>query len=199
MDGWPAVLEFARGVGVIRPRDLLLLGLAPENVHALAKRGLLVRIGRGLYTLPDFEWTENHSLVEVSKAVPRGVVCLLSALRFHEIGTQSPAEVWVALPRGHAHLPLRRTVAIRTIWLSAVGYESGIEQHRIEGNDVPIYGIAKTVVDCWRFRNRVGMDVAQEALREVVSTKRVGMDELYHYAVLAKQWNIMMPYLEGIL
>lgn len=198
MKHWESVIELAKERGIVRPRDLRELGIAPENINYMTQQGMMVRLGRGLYSLPSHEWTENHSLVEVARVVPSGVICLLSALRFHEIGTQSPHEVWVAIPRGKTTPPRRRTVVMRSVWFSGRTYTEGIEMHLIEGIEVPIYGIAKTVADIWKFRNKIGMEVAIEALREVLQKRMVTLDELRNYSESARVWNVIRPYVEAM-
>ena len=199
MDGKLAILNLAKEMGILRPHDLDRLGLAPHNLNDMATRGLLTRIGRGLYTLPDHEWSENHSLAEVAKAVPRGVVCLLSALRFHNIGNQSPFEVWIAIPRDKARTPRSRSVQLRVVKLSGHGYREGIDTHIIEGTEVRVYNIAKTVADCWKFRNKIGLDVAIEALRHVIRTRMVTLEELRQFAQAGRVWTVMLPYVEAML
>ena len=198
VSAWDQIKVLVETKGIIRPRDLHALGIAPHNLNELAKNGQLLRIGRGLYTLPQHEWTANHSLAEVAKAVPNGVICLLSALRFHEVGTQSPFEVWLAISRNHTRAPKPRNVTIRTIKLSGSAFSEGVEFHEIEGIRVPIYGIAKTVVDCWRFRNRIGIDVALEALREVIRKRTVTLDQLRWYGKAGRVWNVMQPYVVAL-
>jgi predicted transcriptional regulator of viral defense system len=165
----------------------------------MAARGQLRRIGRGLYTLPNHEWSESHSLAEVAKAVPSGVVCLLSALRFHDIGTQSPFEVWVAIPRDKAGVPRAKSVQVRVLKFSNGSYTDGIELYRIENTEVRVYGIAKTVADCWRFRNKIGVDVALEALRDVITNRRASLDDLRRFGQAGRVWNVMRPYVEAIV
>ena len=193
------IAVLAKEKGILRPRDLAQLGIAATNLNHMAAKGLLSRVGRGLYTLPDHEWTEHHSLAEVAKAVPNGVICLLSALRFHEIGTQSPFEVWVAIPRDKARPARMRSVQLRTVKFSEAMYSQGIEMHSIEGTEVRVYNIAKTVVDCWRFRNKIGKEIPLEALREVLSKRKLSLDDLRRYGESARVWNVMSPYVEAMV
>jgi len=145
--------------------------------------------------LPDTEIDEHHSLAEIAKRVPHGVICLLSALRFHEMTTQAPFEVWVAIdPK--AHLPRDYGVPVRVVRFSGQVLREGITTHTIEGVDVPIYSPAKTVADCFRYRNKVGLDVAIEALRDCRRQQKCDYDELWHYAIVCRVAQVMKPYLE---
>lgn len=197
------VLQLAREMGVLRSRDLAELGIAREYLARLTRAGLLERAGRGLYMLPDAELTEHHSLAEAAKRVPAGVVCLLSALRFsalrfHELTTQAPFEVWLAVPPT-ARVPRADTPPLRVVRFSGPALTAGIEEHRIEGVPVRVYTPAKTVADCFKFRNKIGLDVALEALRETWRAHRVTMDALTHYAEVCRVAHVMRPYLESLI
>ncbi len=159
------VVAMARRTGVVRPRDLRHAGIPHHYLQRLCQRGELIRLGRGLYGLPDADLTENHSLVEVCKRVPHGVICLLTALRFHELTTQAPFQVWVAIDF-KARLPKMDGLQLRVVRFSGKALSSGIEEHMIEGVKVRVYCPAKTVVDCFKYRNKIGLDVALEALRD---------------------------------
>ena len=155
------------------------------------------RVGRGLYTLPQTAATEHHSLVEACKRVPQGVICLLSALRFHGLTTQNPFEVWIAIgPK--AWRPRGGVAKLRVFHLSGSVLTSGVEEHRIEGATVRVYSPAKTVADCFKFRNKIGLDVALEALREYRRAHRAGMDELWRFARVCRVAEVMRPYLEAL-
>ncbi|MBI2080332.1 MAG: type IV toxin-antitoxin system AbiEi family antitoxin domain-containing protein, partial [candidate division NC10 bacterium] len=157
-------LELVRQAGVLRPRDLDRHGIQREHLQRLLRRGQVERVGRGLYTLPGAAPTEHQSLVEACKRVPRGVVCLLSALRFHELTTQIPFEVWIAIDQ-KAWRPRRGSPRLRIVHLSGKALKSGVDEHRVKGATIRVYSPAKTVVDCFKFRNKTGLDVALEALR----------------------------------
>ena len=157
------VLDLVREVGVIRPRDLEAAGIPGSYLSRLARNGELDRVGRGLYTLVDSAPSEHRSLAEVGKRVPRGVVCLLSALRFHELTTQTPFEVWLAIGQKD-RTPRPNGTRLRIVRFSGKARTSGVEAHIIEGVPVRVYGPAKTVADCFKFRNKIGIDVAVEAL-----------------------------------
>ncbi len=195
--GADLVLELARSRGVLRPRDLARYGLAREYLRRLERRGALRRVGRGLYVRADAEVSEQHTLAEVCRRVPHGIVCLLSALRFHSLTTQSPAEVWVAIGV-KARRPKDDSLPLRTVRFSGQSLESGVEEHSVEGVVVRVYGPAKTVVDCFRYRNKIGIDVALEALRACWNERRCTMDELWRYARLCRMANVMRPYLESL-
>ncbi len=182
---------------VLRSRDLESLGIWRATLGKLVKNGDVERIGRGLYALPDGEIGENHTLAEVGKRIPKGTVCLISALRFHGLTTQQSSEVWLAID-GKAREPKRDSVSIRVVRSSGEALQAGREEHTIEGVKVNIYCPAKTVADCFKFRNKIGLDVALEALREAWREKRCTMDELLRYARICRVENVMRPYLESL-
>jgi predicted transcriptional regulator of viral defense system len=189
------VLALALETGMLRPRDVEALGIHREYLRRLEQQGLLTRSGRGIYTRPETDFTEHHSLVESSYRVPHGIVCLLSALRFHEITTQAPFEVWLAI-HGKARPPSEALLPLHLVYMSGKAFESGIETHQLEGIPVQIYNLPKTVADCFKYRNKIGLDVALEALRETWRDRRCTMDELWHYAKICRVSNVMRPYLE---
>jgi len=192
-----AILDLARAQGLLRPRDLTALGLPRVVLTRLVRRGQLVRVGRGLYALPDRRVSEHASFAEVARKHPQGIVCLLSALRFHNLTTQSPFEVWLAIPN-KARAPRMDYPPLRIVRFSGPALTEGIEAHMIDGVPVRITGVAKTVADCFKYRNKIGLDVALEALREAWREKRVSRDELWRYAELCRVANVMRPYLESI-
>jgi predicted transcriptional regulator of viral defense system len=191
------VIALAKETGVIRPRDLDVHGIPREYLRRLCGNGVLERLFRGIYSLRDAELTEHHSLVQACKRVPRGVVCLLSALRFHGITTQAPFEIWLAIDR-KARRPKVEGVPLRLVRFSGQALTEGIEHHQIEGVAVSVYGPAKTVVDCFKYRNKIGLDVALEALRECRRERRCTMDDLWQYAKICRVANVMRPYLESL-
>lgn len=191
------VEELVRVRGVLRPRDLDAYGIPREYLRRMQDRGIIERIGRGLYVLPGRQVTEHHTLVHVAKRIPAAVFCLLSALRFHDLTTQSPYEVWIAIgPK--AWRPRADGPKIRVLRFSGAALTEGVETHTIEGVTVKVYGVAKTVADCFKFRNKVGLDVALEALRESWRQRRASMDDLWLYAKVCRVSNVMRPYLEGL-
>ncbi len=190
------VLRLAAEGRPIRPGDVERAGAPRAYLSRLEKSGHLVRIVRGVYRRPEVGATAHHSLVQVAARNPKAVICLLSALAFHNVGTQSPFEGWVALPRGAR--ATKFGVLTRVLHLSPPSYQAGIEKHQIEGVEVRVYSIAKTVVDCFRFRNQVGLDVALEALKEALRSKRTTIAELRQFAEPARLTRVMQPYLEAI-
>ena len=191
------VLDLVREVGVIRPRDLEAGGIPGSYLSRLVRNGELDRVGRGLYTLADAAPSEHRSLAEVAKRVPRGVVCLLSALRFHELTTQTPFEVWLAIGQKD-RTPRPNGTRLRIVRFSGEARTSGIETHIIEGVPVRVYGPAKTVADCFKFRNKIGIDIAVEALRDCLRQRRCTTDELFEYARVCRVSRVMRPYVEAL-
>ena len=191
------VLDLVREVGVIRPRDLEAAGIPGSYLSRLVRNGELDRVGRGLYTLADAAPSEHRSLAEVGKRVPRGVVCLLSALRFHELTTQTPFEVWLAIGQKD-RTPRPNGTRLRIVRFSGKARTSGIEAHIIEGVQVHVYGPAKTVADCFKFRNKIGIDISVEALRDCLRQRRCTTDELFEYARVCRVSRVMRPYVEAL-
>ena len=191
------VLDLARKAGILRPRDLAPQRIPRTYLQRLEERGLLVKETRGQYKLPDAKVTENHSLAEACKRVPRGVVCLLSALQFHKLTTQAPSDVWLALDR-KARAPGSGVQPLRIVRMSGKALTEGVDEHRIEGVAVKVYQPAKTVADCFKYRNKIGLDIALEALRDFKHKHRSGMDDLWRYAKICRVERVMRPYLEAM-
>ena len=200
-----SILDLARTCGLLRPLDLTAHGLPRVSLTRLVRQGRLARVGRGLYALPDREVSEYAALAEVARMYPRAVVCLLSALRFHDITTQAPFEVWLAIPNkaspprlGSQHL----SGPLRIVWFSEAGLTEGVEEHLIDRVPVRITGLARTVADCFKYRNKIGLDVALEALKDVLGRdsqeRRAGIDEIWRYAQIDRVANVMHPYLEAL-
>lgn len=185
--------------GLVHVRDVKARGLHTQALTRLVREGRLERASRGWYRLPlsGYEMTEHHGLVLATAAAPKGVVCLISALQFHKIGTQLPRQVWIALPRG-SRTPAIEYPPVRVVHVSGEAFTAGIEEHTLEGRRVRVYNVAKTVVDCFKFRNRIGMDVALEALNEGWRERRFKMSDVGEYARVCRVWNVMRPYLEAI-
>jgi len=192
------ILELAHDSGVVSAREMRLQGIHHEYLGQLCKQGKLVRVGRGLYSLPDADVTIHHGLAQATKAISKGVICLLSALRFHEIGTQAPHEVWIAIDRRAAR-PRARYPRMRIVRFSGKSLTEGVDEHNVEGVPVRIYNPAKTVADCFKYRNKIGMDVALEALREVIRERKSTTDELWRYAKICRVTRTMRPYMEAIV
>lgn len=191
------ILDLARKLGVLRVRDLTSRGIHPEYLRRLCRQGLMVRTGRGLYMAADADISEHHTLAQAAKMVPHGIVCLLSALRFHDIGTQNPHEVWMALERTSAR-PRIEYPPLRVVRFSGRALTEGVKEHVIEGVTVKVTDPAKTVADCFKYRNKIGLDVALEALKECRRNRRCEIDDLWRYAKLCRVANIMRPYLEAL-
>mgnify|MGYP001553503734 CR=1 FL=1 len=191
------ILNLVRKAGVLRPRDLDTYSIPRTYLSRLVSAGKLQRIGRGLYVLPGRNVSEHRSLAEACKRVPKGVVCLLSALRYHELTTQAPFEVWLAIGE-KAWRPRVDYPPLRIVRFSSAALESGIEEYQVEGVTVPVFTPAKTVADCFKYRNKIGLDIAIEALRECWRSQRCTMDELWKYAKVCRVQNILRPYLESI-
>ncbi len=191
------LIELARSRGLIRPCDLAPFGIPRVSLTRAVRRGLLERIGRGLYGLPGREVSAHGLLAEVARRVPKGVVCLLSALRFHGLTTQAPFEVWLAI-ENKALAPKLDYPPLRIVRFSGAAMTEGVEEHVVDGVSVRITGVAKTVADCFKYRNKIGLDVALEALREAWREKRMTSSDLWRYAKVCRVANVMRPYLDSL-
>lgn len=191
------LLALARDQGVLRARDLEVHGIPRSCLQAPCQRGELVRAGRGLYIPADVDFTEHHTLVEAASRVSGGVICLLTALRFHALTTVNPTEVWMALRRGRRQ-PRVDHPPLHIVWFSGAAFSEGVEEHRIEGTMVRVSCAAKTVVDCFKYRHKIGLDVALEALRECRRGRAVSLDDLWHFARICRMTQVMRPYLEAL-
>jgi len=191
------IMHYVSQHGIVRPRDIEAIGLPREYLLRLHRQGKVVRSGRGLYSLPDAAITERHSYAEVARRVPGSVFCLLSALAFHEITTQSPASVWIAVPKG-TRRPAISTPSLRVVRLSGPSLTEGIENQKVEGVPIRVYSVAKTVADCFKFRNKVGHDVAIEALKDALREKKATVNEIYRYAKVCRVSNVIRPYMEAL-
>lgn len=191
------LIDLVRSQGLIRPRDLLSLGIPRISLTRAVRRGQLERLGRGLYGLPGREVSAHGALAEVARRVPRGVVCLLSALRFHGLTSQAPFEVWLAI-ENKAMAPKFDYPPLRIVRFSGAALTEGVEEHVVDGVTVRVTGVAKTVADCFKYRNKIGLDVALEALREAWREKRMSSDDLWRYAKVCRVANVMRPYLDSL-
>ncbi|MEI6236128.1 MAG: type IV toxin-antitoxin system AbiEi family antitoxin domain-containing protein [Planctomycetota bacterium] len=191
------ILSLVRKLGVLRLREATDHGIHPEQIRRLAQTGRLVRSGRGLYVAANFDAGIHNTLAQASKRVPHGVICLLSALRFHEIGTQNPSEVWMAIsPK--SRLPHVDAPHIRFARFSGPALSEGVEEHRGDGVPICVYSVAKTVADCFKYRNKIGIDVAMEALRDCRRKRKATSEEFWKYARICRVEKIMKPYMEAI-
>lgn len=193
-----AALQLLKQQGAVRPRDLTKRNIPPDYLDRLYRRGLVDRVARGVYAWPDREVGEHHGLAEAVRQVPRGVVCLLSALRFHGLTTQSPHEVWLAVPP-KAWSPRVQYPKLRIMRFSGPALNAMVESHQVEGVLMRVYSAAKTVADCFKFRNKVGLDVALEALRDCWRARRATMDDLWAAARVCRMTKVMRAYLESLV
>jgi len=193
-----SVLLLASRFGLVHTRDVVALGIPTVVLTRLVRVGQLLRVGRGVYTLPDSTMSAQRSIAEVALRAPRGVICLLSALRVHEIGTQAPFEIWLALPPGVA-VPRIKSPAIRVVRMSGDALTQGIEKKNFDGVEVRVFSAAKTVADCFKFRNKIGLDVALEALQETWRARKATINQLRQYAVTDRVSKVMQPYMEALL
>ena len=191
------VLALAERQPLLRARDLTAQALPTVVLSRLVAAGKLKRVARGVYSLPGRALSEHRSLAEVALRAPRGVVCLLSALRVHGIGTQAPFEVWLAIPP-HTPTPRLDQPSLRVVRMSGPALTEGVEPIDIDGVRVPVFNANKTVADCFKYRNKIGVDVALEALRDGWAQRKLTMDALWHYAAVNRVANVMRPYLESV-
>ena len=191
------LLDLVRRRQIIRPRDLRTAGIPRNYLSRLVEKGQLRKLERGIYTAAALPGSEHISLLEVSRKVPKAVICLFSALRFHEIGTQAPHEVWIAIDV-KAWAPRVSSPAVRIVRFSGNALRFGVEEKQISGGAIRVFSPAKTVADCFKFRHKIGMDVALEALREAYRQKKVSMNELWEAAKVCRVANVMKPYLESL-
>ena len=191
------ILRLLSKTGVLRPRDLEEVGISGVYLNKLYAEGVLDRPSRGLYTLHDTEPSEHRTIAEASKRVPHGIICLLSALRYHDLTTQSPFEVWLAIDQ-KARLPNIDYPPLRIVRFSGDALSFGVQEYKVEGVKIRVYSPAKTVADCFKYRNKIGLDVAIEALRDCWQQKKATMDELWDAAKVCRMSKVMRPYLEAV-
>ena len=191
------VLQLVRKNGWLRASDLADAGVPRAVLTRMAASGQLERAARGLYRLPDSSSSEHEGLVTVASKVPQAVVCLLSALQFHGLTTQLPWQVWFAMPRG-SHVPRLEYPPIRMVQFTGEAYTQGIETHERDGVKLHVYSVAKTVADCFKHRNKIGMDVALEALKDARAQGRASFDDLWRCAKVCRVSNVMRPYMEAV-
>lgn len=191
------ILKLLKKRGVLRPKDLDSLGISRIYLNKLYSAGVIDRPGRGLYTLTNGSPTEHQTLIEACQRVPHGIVCLLSALQFHELTTQSPFEIWMAID-SKARYPKVDFPPVRIVRFSGAALTFAVQSHRISGSEVRVYSPAKTVADCFKYRNKIGLDVAIEALRDCRRQKKATADEIWQAAKVCRMTNVMRPYLESL-
>ncbi len=191
------VLEMANQKGLLRASDLDAIEAPRVVLTRLTSAGLLDRIGRGLYRLPAHQGSEHEGMATIAAKVPQAVFCLLTALQFHELTTQLPRQIWIAMPRG-SHAPRIDYPPVKMVQMTGDAYTAGVEEHVRDGVTLRVYGAAKTVVDCFKHRNKIGVDVALEALKDVRTKRKASVDELWQYAKICRVANVMRPYLEAV-
>lgn len=191
------LLQLAQQKGLLRPSELAALGIPRVYLTRLTAGGKLAKTGRGLYRLSEAPLSESESLAIVSVRAPQAVFCLLTALQFHGLTTQLPRQVWIALPQG-SHAPRMDYPPIKLIQYTGDAFTQGIEMHRIDQVDIRVYSVAKTVADCFKHRNKIGLDVALEALKDARSQRKASADDLWRYAKICRVANVMRPYLEAV-
>lgn len=183
---------------MVRLKDFRVEEIAPETIARLVRENVIMRAARGLYQLPDAEFETAHTLAEAAALVPKGIVCLISALQFHDLTLQMPSAVWMAIERT-AWRPRIDYPRIRFVRFTGQSLIDGVTRHRIEGVDVPITDPARTIVDCFRYRGKVGLNVALEGLREGLRRRAFTPDELWRFARDARVWSVMRPYVEAMV
>ncbi|TBC54807.1 transcriptional regulator [Rhizobium leguminosarum] len=189
-------LDLLKARGMLRLKDFVAEGIGPETLARLVREEAVVRPARGLYLLPDTQAEAAHALAEAAVLVPKGVVCLTSALQYHELTLQMPSAVWMAIDRT-AWRPKIDYPPIKFERFKGSALTEGVERHRIEGVEVPITNPARSIVDCFRYRTKVGLDVAMEGLREGLRRRKTTSDDLWTYAKEARIWSTMRPYVEA--
>lgn len=184
--------------GMLRLKDFIAENIEPETLARLVRDGQAIRPARGLYQLPDAQADSAQSLAEAAVLVPKGIICLISALQFHRLTLQMPSAVWMAIERT-AWRPKISYPPIRFVRFSGWAMIEGVEQYPIQSRKLPITNPARTIVDCFRYRNKIGIDVAMEGLREGVRQRQCTPDQLWHYGKMARVWTIMRPYVEAVV
>ncbi len=183
--------------GMVKTATLIKLGVTRSYLNKMKTQGLLTQPSHGYYSLPQRAVSEYHGLIDVSVAIPGSIICLLSALQFHRLTTQNPFKIWIAISRGDRS-PSFNGVPLAILRYSPASFAEGIECHSLEGVTVRVFNIAKTVADCFKYRNKIGIDVALEALKECLQKRMCTIDELWRYARICRVGNIMRPYMEAL-
>jgi predicted transcriptional regulator of viral defense system len=192
-----AITIFQQHSGMLRSSQAIRLGIAPRTLYTLRDTGRIVEVSRGVYRLPDIPLSQHTDLVQVAMRIPKGVICIVSALVFHNLTTQIPHQIYIALPLS-AEKPRLVYPLVRLFWLSQTAYFAGIEEHLLEGVTVRIYNREKTIADCFKYRNKIGLDVALEGLKEGLG-QGCKQERLMEFARIDRVEKIMRPYLEALL
>lgn len=191
-------LEFlAKRAHLIRARDLDQIGVPRSDLRRAVDQNILTRVARGVYRFTDSEPDAHEAIVEACIRIPQGVLCLLTALNFHNLTTQAPPDVWVAIDV-KARKPQIDYPPLRIVRFSGIALEKGIERHACPSGELRVYCAAKTVADCFKFRNKIGVDVAVDALRDFIRKNTGTIDELWHYAKTCRVATVMRPYMESV-
>jgi len=191
------VLDLARRIGILRPIHLKNIGIPPVVLTRLSDSNQLEKLGRGLYRLSDAPVSELESLSAIAVKVPQAIFCLLTALQIHELTTQLPRQVWIALPRG-SHTPKIDYPPVKMVQMTGEAFSEGIEVIQADQVALRVYCVAKTVADCFKHRNKIGLDVAIEALRDALAQKKASANDLWRFAKICRVANVMRPYLETL-
>jgi predicted transcriptional regulator of viral defense system len=191
------LLALAAKRQILRSKDVSALGIPRNYLPRLVRRGILRKLGHGLYASVSLRITEHLSLVELAYKVPKGTICLLSALQFHKFTTQAPHQVWMAVDV-KAWAPRVKSPPVRFVRMSGRALRFGVKQYPVRGAMLKVYTPAKTVADCFKFRNKIGTDIALEALRECRRLRKATMDELWAAAKICRVASVMRPYLESL-
>ncbi|MEW6609051.1 MAG: type IV toxin-antitoxin system AbiEi family antitoxin domain-containing protein [bacterium] len=189
---------FNRNGGVVRFSAILKAGFHPDSLNTLVKEKKIEKIARGLYRLANYDFEEHPDLVMACLQSPRGVICLLSALSFHEATVEIPKYVNIAIPRG-THAYRIKYPPVRFYHFDIKAWNSGIEEYKIEGYKIRVYNLAKTIADCFKFRNKIGINVAREVLKVAVTEKNIKPGEIMEYGKICRVDNIIKPILETLL
>jgi predicted transcriptional regulator of viral defense system len=184
--------------GTFRVKEAINAGVHPRTLYTMRDEGIIEKLGRGVYRFADMPVLGNPDLATVAMKVPKGVICLISALSYHEITTEIPHQIYLALPRG-AEPPRMDYPPLRIFWFSGPAFEEGIENHDVDGIHIMVYSPEKTLADCFKYRNKIGLDVVLEALKFYRQRKRFKVDELMRYARICRVEKVMRPYVETIL
>ncbi len=193
-----AIKIFRDHNGILRTRQAIRFGIAPRTLYEMRDAGIILRESRGLYRLADIELSSNTDLMQVGLRIPKAVICLISALSFHNLTTQIPHQIYIGLPID-AEKPRLEYPPVKIFWLSDKVYTAGIENHELDGMRIKIYGREKTVADCFKFRNKIGLDVALEALREYRKGDKFNVETLLMYARIDRVEKVIRPYLKAML
>ena len=191
------VLNLASQQGLLRASQLQALGIGRVVLTRLIASGRLERVGRGVYRVPGMQASEHESLATLAVKVPQAVFCLLTALQLHGLTTQLPRQVWIAMPQG-SHAPRLDYPPVKMVQFSGEAFAAGVETLQVEQVTLRVYSAAKTVADCFKHRNKIGLDVAIEALKDALAQNKATADELWRFAKICRVGNVMRPYLEAL-